>query len=1299
MRRFALSLALLLSPLLLSARTYSFNRIQVEDGLSQNMVYSICQDKLGFMWFGTQDGLNRYDGSRLKIFRKGGEGALGNDGVCALVVDTLGRLWVGTLDGLYVMDPRSETFLKVTLEDSQGNALDGIVRSLSLAPDGSVFASVQDRFLLKVSLSLEAETVPCSLPSSDTRIRSIWVDSIGNVWAATWLSSLLRIRPDGDIETFPCLQSEMLTKVVPLGSEKLLVGTTDVGVLVFDIRTKEFSPLPLLYGPKVGFVHDITIDSSLRVWVGTESGLFIKDGNTLSHERHVPGDSYSLSDNAVYCITEDSFADMWIGTYFGGVNHYAQYFSQFSKYFPISLYNGLEGKNIGEFLEREDGRIYVGTEDGGLYLFDPQQSSFKRVEVPATNIHALSRIDGLLWVGTYGRGLYLYDEKRRTCRHLDLVPDGGSIRDESVYAIFRDSDGSVYLGTEGGLWQRKPKGKSFHRVAQELIKSQVNDIHQDINGYIWLATSTQGIFVRNPRSGKWESLPSPMNYATCILEDSDHNLWFGTEDSGLYCLDRANLRFDCNFTTADGLPDNMIYKLLEDGSENIWGSTNHGLFMLSPKDRQVAVYDHNAGIGGDQFNYKSGLRSSDGALYFGGVSGFVSFYPERLVYPSSSSSSLVFSEFLIGGKPVDLTAKDSPLECSVAYADHIVLHPNQKVFSVGFSDLNFPASKVRRYRYRLLGLDQTWIDCSVSSLITVSDLKSGSYRLEVNCFPSPNEPNSPSSIFLSIRVLPPWYRSPWAYVFYAAAFLTLLYFGVRAIMQRSKRRNEAVLSEMERRKEKEMYDSQIGFFTHVTHEIKTPLTLISAPLSDVMQQVDPSSPFYEDLSIVQRNCDRLLSLVNELLDFRKAGVDTMLPNFVHTDVAALTTSVVADFRVLAKSRSISFELNLPPTLLADVDTAVYCRILNNILTNACKFASSTISLSLESSNGQFTLSVSNDGPLIPPGQEEKIFDPFVKLDENVPGSGIGLSFARNLAATHGGRIYLDRTRDKTCFVVQLPLVQEGTFLQSRSEVDNAEEDGDGVFEKGSDKKYTILVVDDNEDFCNFLSRKFSDDYRVITSRDGNEAVKLLSKESVDLIVTDLMMPGLDGLSLCSYVKGDLRSSHIPVIVITAKADDATRLECLKEGADDFIAKPFQMPYLRVKVENLLKSRERIRHTFGSSPEVDPSLFASNSNDAEFIAKLKGIIDENLDNPELSVDVIADAFSMSRATFYRKMKGLTSVSPNEFIKICRLKKGAALLSQKKYSVAEVAYMVGFNSPSYFSHCFSAQFGVSPKDYAA
>lgn len=1267
---------------------YSLQRLEVEDGLSQNMVYCICQDSHGFMWFGTQGGLNRYDGNTFKVFRYGSGRQLGNDGIMSMAEGPDGKLWVGTLQGLYIYDPRYEDFSPVFT--------DGIIRDISFSESGDAYVIYDDRTLLCFSPDMERKALKSFPDSYGGSFRRVCPDEEGNVWAACYNAGLFCRRSDGTEFFFTLSGSEedMFTDVVLLDTENLLVGTMDRGVLRFNIRSRSFFPVEGLGPESVKFVHAILGDSCGRIWTGAENGLFIKDNKGVTHLTHISNNPFSLSDNAVFSLSEDCDGGIWVGTYFGGVNYYSQYLAQFKKYFPVPGSNELKGKNISEFLEASDGLIWVGTEDAGLHRLDPSDGKFENGFIPANNVHALSELDGKLWVGTYGKGLYILDTRTGISRNYLFSKRGLTQMEDNVYSIFRDMDGRTLIGTDGGLYEFIMSSGTLKGIAQGQIGGTVKDICQDFYGNIWVATAGQGLFRQDAESGEWENVYTEQNYFSCILEDQEHDLWFGTEGSGILHYDHAAESFDIACTTSDGMPDETVYMLLEDEQHNIWGSTNHGIFRRARKDGGIVVFDHKSGLTCDQYNFRSGIRTGDGLFYFGGVKGFVSFDPSRIIRPEGQSR-IVFSRMLLKNREVDLRDKASPLKRSIVYGDRIVLSHDQSSFSIGFADLSYPLSGVRSYQYRMIGHDGNWYDVSRSRLITFSELPHGRYTLEIRAN-SYAEESAETNASIELQVLPPWYLTWWAYAVYAIALILFICLAFMLIMRVENKRNRDMLERMEMRKENELYNAKIDFFTHITHEIRTPLTLITAPMDEIMEKTGPDHPAYDDLSIVRKNSHRLLSLVNELLDFRKVEAGNVLPNFVHIDISSLTRDILERFRKEFETRNLELVASIPEKAEADVDVEIVTKILSNIILNACKYARTRISVGLEMSAEMFRIAISNDGERIPDDEAEHIFSPFVKLDRNIPGSGLGLPYARTLAATHGGSIYLDTSSDETCFVISMPLAQEASLSMETADDSPGPVRSSG--ESGTENREKILVVDDNEDFRAFLSRKIGQEYTVFTAADGKEARAILGVEMIDLVVADLMMPGMDGSNLCASIKEDINTSHIPVILVTARSDMETKIECIRKGADDFISKPFQTSYLMVRIENLLKTRKNLMNSLATSPDFTLDTIATSRKDEEFITRLRETIESRMEDPKLDVDVLAEAMNMSRATFYRKMKGFTDVSPNEFIRLCRLRKAAEMLARGDAPVNEIAYAVGFSSPSYFSRCFSRQFGVSPKDYS-
>jgi signal transduction histidine kinase/DNA-binding response OmpR family regulator len=580
------------------------------------------------------------------------------------------------------------------------------------------------------------------------------------------------------------------------------------------------------------------------------------------------------------------------------------------------------------------------------------------------------------------------------------------------------------------------------------------------------------------------------------------------------------------------------------------------------------------------------------------------------------------------------------------------------------------------------------------------DLLPGKYIFRVKAANSDGVWSTQDAI-LKINKLPPYYRTVWAYLSYVSVAVVLLIVMARKSSQRIERKNRHIMQEMEDRKEKELYQAKIDFFTNVTHEIRTPLSLIKLPLDEVMKHVERNDPHWENLSIIQRNANRLLKLSNELLDFRKAESKGMRLHFVPEDVAALVRDTVASFEPSANLQKIMIETDLPDGgFEADVNAEVVTKIMSNLLNNALKHARSIIRVRLSIESEKFRLIISNDGEPVPAEMAEKIFKPFFKINEYSSGSGIGLPFARALIELHDGAIFLDQESNVTTFVMELPIHQESVIRLIND--DNPPDDNPCGKKRDKDPeltcrehKRTILLVEDSAEFLWFTANQLSDDYDVLEARDGKQALALLDSEYVDMIISDIMMPVMDGMALCRKIKETLKYSHIPVILLTAKTSLQSKLEGLKTGADEYIEKPFSIDYLKARITNLIDNREKIRKSYIHSPELAYDSIVHSKADEEFLNNLIQQVYARLEDVDLNVDKLASVMNMSRASLYRKVKSISELTPNDFIRLIRLKKAAELLREKEYRVNEIAFIVGFNSPSYFSKCFYKQFGVLPK----
>lgn len=1300
-------------------QVFNFRSVEVEDGLSQNMVYSILQDRQGFMWFGTQDGLNRYDGLDFRVFKKNKKDckSIGSNAIFSLLENTDGTIWIGTSNGVYIYNPLYESFKHVEAKAGSGEKIVGIVRDIKKDKQGNIWMAVSQKGLFCFSRSGKLTFFP--LKAVDAR--KIEFDTTGHVWIATYLNGLIKINPKTSETTrfhlgskYSHTESNSINDLLLLNSGSLLVGTVNNGVQLFDLKKNTFSSY--IESVKDGnplFVRRIYKADNLHLWIGTETGVYIYNMAThqLINLRHIFNDPFSISDNAIHSICKDREGGMWIGTYFGGVNYCATSYSYFEKYYPINGENSISGKSISEMCEDTQGNIWIGTEDAGLNMFNPVTGDFTRGILPDKNIHSLLIHEGELWVGTFSNGLFLVNLKTRQIRSYKSSFDKHTLCDDNVYSIYRDASGIIWIGSMTGLQYYNAKAGDFVRVQEQTIKSQVNDIVEDGDGVLWFATIGNGLFSYDKLSKKWTQYASPIKNdesigeaIICLLMDQKKRLWIGTEGAGLCMFDRKTHSFTNIYTTDNGLPNDVIYKLVDDSQGHIWGSTNNGLFMLNPENKKIITYTHANGLLGNQFNYKSGLKSSNGKLYFGGVKGFVAFDPNNLTI-NEMKPPVIINSFQIQNKEVSLNDKKHPLGQSITHTKEITIaYKSSSLVSIGFSALSYVYPQGNHYAYKLEGKDKDWIYTNgLVHRVNYSDLSPGNYIFKVKASNNDGVWNEEGAS-LKINVLPPIYRTFWAYLLYFLIFITVAWLIVKSYIDKVRRHNIQFKEELERSKEKELYAAKIDFFINITHEIRNPLSLIKSPLEEIIKNTDKSNLNWENLSVMQRNVNRLLKLVNELLGFRKAESKGLNLNFVNSDVISIINETVNQFTPTANLKGIAFCLDFPVSVFyADVDPEIFTKILSNILANALNHADKLIEVHFMQTSATFKMIVSNDGEIIPKEYAERIFEPFFKLNANIQGTGLGLPFTRSLLELHGGSIFYDKSqREKNTFIVELPVYQENSirFEGNGSQANeikekNADPFTETIAQTGSKK--TILLVEDNEEFQLFLCKQLALAYRVLKASNGEQALDILRKEHVDLIVSDIVMPGMDGLTLCRTIKENINFSHIPVIILSAKTAMESKIEGLKTGADEYIEKPYSIEYLTAKIENIFETRKKIRETYKHAPELAYNTIVHSKADEEFLNKLVEIIESRLEDGDLDVDQLAEAMNTSRATFYRKLSSISELTPNEFILLVRLKKAAELLLENDYRVNEIAYIVGFSSPSYFSKCFNKQFGVLPKSF--
>ena len=805
-----------------------------------------------------------------------------------------------------------------------------------------------------------------------------------------------------------------------------------------------------------------------------------------------------------------------------------------------------------------------------------------------------------------------------------------------------------------------------------------------------------------------ESNPKSLPYdkVVSVFEDSHRQVWLTTQGGG-FCLFHPETETFTSYNLADGLPNDVIYQIVEDKEGLFWLTTNNGLVCFQPTTGAMKVYTTSNGLLGDQFNYRSSFETEDGTIYLGSIDGFVAFNPKNFS-ENKSLPSIVITDFLLFGKEVYVGEPGSPLEKSITFSDELVLQSNQNSFSFRVAALDFQAPRMSRIMYKLDGFDADWLTVGESPIVTYSNLRYGNYTFRVKVSNSDGVWNE-EGISLKVHILPPFYLSVWAYIVYALLIIGCSLYTVMYFKRRSNRKHRRQMEKFEQEKEREVYNAKIDFFTNVAHEIRTPLTLIKGPLENIILKKQVDTETREDLNVMKQNTERLLNLTNQLLDFRKTERQGFRLNFTECNVTEILKETHKRFTSLAKQKGLDFVLQMPEKdFYAHINQEAFTKIISNLLNNGVKYAESYVHISLAvpdtDGGNSFRICTVNDGVIIPDAMKEEIFKPFVRFNEQedgkvTTGTGIGLALSRSLAELHQGTLTMGKGEENNTFCMTLPIVQDTTItLTTEVEVGTDkinEAPAEQAVEK--DNRPTVLVAEDNPDMLAFVVRQLSKDYTVLTATNGAEALRVLDGNYVNLMISDVVMPVMDGFELCKTIKSDLNYSHIPIILLTAKTNIQSKIEGMELGADAYIEKPFSVEYLQACASNLIQNREKLRQAFAESPFIAANTMALTKADEEFIKKLNEVIRVNYANPEFSMDDMADNLNMSRSNFYRKIKGVLDLSPNEFLRLERLKKAAQLLKEGENRVNEICYMVGFNSPSYFAKCFQKQFGVLPKDF--
>lgn len=995
------------------------------------------------MWFGTKDGLNRFDGYTFKTFRNDPDDSLslGFNFIYSLYEDSNGAIWVGSYKGLYKYDEYTETFSFVNA------GLHDQISDIQMDSRGNLWV-VSGSSLFRYNE--HAHTLHNYTRKELFDLTAMRITPDGTLWLASSGGLLFKYDPVHDSFTSFNIfgkskpaSSKRIECIYPAGAASVLIGTSSQGAKLFNIITATYKDI-LSYNPDKTeiFVREFAQQSQNEYWIATESGIFIYNLQTgqISNLKKHYDDPYSISDNAVYTLCKDREGGMWAGTYFGGINFYPKQYTSFKKYFPKTEGNSVSGNAVREICRDNNNNLWIGTEDAGLNRLDVKTGVFthfyptgSRSSVAYSNIHGLLVTGNELWIGTFFHGLDVMNiTTGKVIRHYNAGPGPNDLKGSFVVTLYQTRSGGILVGTEYGLYTYNTKSDDFSLIREVPENALIYTILEDDAGTIWVGTIGNGLYYFTPgtsRSGRFKFYDENKNSLGSktlnnIFEDSNKNLWFATEGGGLCRYNAARKTFK-RYTIKNGLPSNAVFKVLEDGRKNLWISTSRGLVCMDPVREDMRVYTRSDGLLSDQFNYNSGYKDATGKMYFGSLKGLISFNPDGFI-KNTWLPPVYITGFQVDNKDLAIK-KTGPVKQSLVFTRKVTLTHTQSSFSIDFAALSYTSPEMTKYAYKMNGLSNDWIYLKTNRKVYFTHLPPGNYLFSVKAANSSNS-WTPKETTIAIEIMPPFWASWWAYLIYVLLAGLIIYFITRYYHQRTADKNQRRSELQQHEKEKEIYQAKIDFFTLIAHEIRTPLTLIKAPLEKVIDKASGIPEIKNNLQIMQRNTDRLVNLTSELLDFRKIESKGFTINPIRENISALVENIFLNFKALAELKNISYTVQLPnSTLYAFADTEGLTKILFNLFGNALSYAHSRVEIMLSAVTNTeevFMIAVRNDGYLIPYQMKEKIFEPFFRLDETMEltGSGIGLALSRSLAELHKGTLELkEPEKNMNVFLLTLPL--------------------------------------------------------------------------------------------------------------------------------------------------------------------------------------------------------------------------------------------------------------------------------------
>lgn len=1336
-RRLFVGVLLWLSVLPMIANTDKFYGLQ--EGLSNSHVNSIYQDRSGLIWICTDNGLNSFDGVRFKTYYHilDNPASLDNNSVLSVYDDTKGNFWVGTTGGLQLLDRATGRFSTIhfsypyvtdfsyvscIIEDRKGNIW------LSTSRAGAICLKGDDH---RPVYYLPTNSNICS-----DKINTLYEDRFGNIWIGSQDNGISVLNMENhtivnyahDPDDVNSLSSNKVFSFVELPDGDMLIGMIDGGIDLFDYDSKKFIRN---YIPSVEGAFTLKKGHGHTIWIGTD-GYGLKNYDYAKRTISTYDSDLTHVDMhhaKIHGVLEDQQGNLWLGLYQKGIMMIPQQERIFHNW-GLSFFH--PELNIGtecvlSILEDSKHRVWIGTDGDGIYRLNADRKvdrHYTTAKLPANAVLAIFEDSKKrIWLGTYLHGLFLYDEGSDSFRNVRLHVGGTTVKD--IYTIEENADGTLWIGTnENGLCLYNHDTNQIKSYTYDMLYggNQIpsNSIHTILFGrdsLVWIGTSSAGISCFDQRTGLFrdynvENGKLKNNNIYSVAQDSAGNVWVGTK-GGLHYLDLVN-DTTLLYTEADGLSNASIAGIEIDGHGNLWISTSLGLSFFDVSRKTFSNYYTSDGLQNNEFRRGAHFASKSGELFFGGIDGLTAFYP-FVPHAEHKLTALIFTDLYFYNEKIEVgDADDAVLTRNIDATDRIKIGPDIRSFSIEFAALEYNAPEKVVYQVKMEGFDTEWRTLPTGSrLATYTNLNHGSYTFMVRAFLPGTEPVERS---LSIVITPPFYLSWWAKTFYSLCVVAALFLFFYLMERRVRRKKESIQKENDNL----MMQSKLQFLTDISHEIRTPLTLILSPIEQLMKET-PEGPLHNVYKLIDQNGQRILRLINQVMEMRKLDRGQVRLLTVPTDVEHFFRQVASSFDNIAEEKKIRFTMQVEPGLpRVWIDQEKLDKVVFNVLSNAFKYTpeGGHIDIQIGRDGDQLKIRIADSGEGIPAEQRELIFNRFYQIPSkgnlNKMGTGIGLHLSRSLMEIHHGRIYVeDSPEGGAAFVITLPIdnsyLKKEEMLADGGELslatlvqpalqdfvdDTPEEQPQGP---ATAFRYKLLVVEDDKDIRKYLKEILGHDYRIIEAEDGLKGLELVISEMPDCVITDVMMPEMDGIELCKKIKTNEQTCQIPVIMLTAKTAIEQRIEGIEVGADSYIPKPFNVDHLKTRVRKLIELRRAIREKYEGKHELRKEDIKIKSGDEKLLEKLEQIVKEQISDPDLSVETISRQIGVSRSQLQRKLKQLTNQNPSDYLKTTRLRYAATLLVTKNLSISEVTYEAGFSSLSHFSNSFREFYGMSPSRY--